>query len=82
MLPQNKQFGFGLLSFVILLTGLLYLVKSIIAFKSGGTVSFGGRGAIIQVSPWVGLLASSFCLTFAIVGLIKIWKDKDKFPPL
>jgi hypothetical protein len=81
-MSQYKPFGFGLLSFVVLLTGLAYLVKSIIAFKNGGTVSFGGRGEIIQVSPWIGLLIGGLCLAFSIVGFVKIWKDKDKFPPL
>jgi hypothetical protein len=81
-MPQNKPFGFGLLSLIVLLTGLLYFVRSIIALKNGETVSFGGRGEIIQVSPWIGLLVSGLCLTFSIVGFVKIWKDKDKFPPL
>jgi hypothetical protein len=56
------------------------MVRSIIDLKNGDTISFGRTP--IQISPWIGLAISGTLLTFAIIGIIKIWKDKDKYPPL
>ncbi len=82
MPSENKSFGFGCLTFLFLIFGLAYLVRSIIDLKNGDAISFGGRGTIIQINPWIGLAISGAFLTYAIIGIIKIWKDKDKFPPL
>ena len=81
MPSENKNFGFGCLTFLFLIFGIVYLVRSIIDLKNGNTISF-GRGLVIQISPWIGIAISGAFLTFAIIGIIKIWKDKDNYPPL
>jgi hypothetical protein len=81
MPSKNKDFGFGLLTFVFFVSGLLYLAQSIIAIKNGTTISF-GRGTQIQISPWVGVVISATLLILATLGIIKLWKDRDKYPPL
>jgi hypothetical protein len=80
MPSEDKNSGFGCLTFIFLVIGLVYLVRSIIDLKNGDTISFGRTP--IQISPWIGLAISGTLLTFAIIGIIKIWKDKDKYPPL
>jgi hypothetical protein len=81
MLPKDNNSGLGCLSFAFLFFGLIYFVWAIIALKTGETITL-GRGTQIQISPWIAFLISIICFGFGIVGIIKIWKDKDKFPPL
>jgi hypothetical protein len=81
MPPKDKDFGFGCVTFLFLAFGSVYLAYSIMALKHGTTISF-GRGTKIQISPWIGITISAMLLIIAILGIIKIWKDKDKFPPL
>lgn len=81
MPSKDKNPGLGCVTLLFFAVGLLYLMDSIIALKNGATISF-GRGTKIQISPWIGVAISAALLIIAVLGMIKIWKNKDKFPPL
>jgi hypothetical protein len=68
------------LTLVSSILGIRWLIVSIIALKNGVTIVLARSN--IHVSPRTGLIISAALLIFAIIGIIKIWKDKDKYPPL
>ena len=72
--------GLTLLASVL---GIWKLIVSIVALKKGTVVLINpNMPNEIQISPWTEMAISGAFLIFAIVGIIKIWKDKDKYPPL
>jgi hypothetical protein len=80
---DNQKLILWALTFVSLILGIIGLIDSIIALKNRNTVSiYPDLPNEIQISPWTGLVISGAFLTYAIIGIIKIWKDKGKYPPL
>jgi hypothetical protein len=79
---DNQKLILWALTLFALIFGISELINSIIALKNGDTVLFGGWATVMHISPWTGIMISAAFLAFATVGIVKIWKDKDKFPPL
>jgi hypothetical protein len=78
-----QKFALWALTLLSSILEIRWLFVSIIALKNGVTISYAhNRATEIQISPWTGLIISALLLIFAIIGIIKIWKDKDEHPPL
>ena len=79
MALQNNSFGIGCFSLIMILFGLIHIVPSVIALKSGTTVSF-GRRTKIEVNPWFTLAFGCVFLGIGVAGIYKAWKDRNKYP--
>jgi len=81
MSSDDNRLVLWCLTFLFTVLGVWLLIASLVALKEGQPVVWGHNTAgEIGITPWFSLFLGGIFLAFGIMGIRKIFKDRNKFP--